>query len=129
MPHILIDYSANLEAHVDMSAFCETLRAEAAQIPALPMPGIRVRAIAADHYAIADGQAKHGYIDFSLRLRAGRSAEVKAAAIAQLFEAARGFLAPVMAVRSIALSAELREIDAELAPKCGTIRDHLEGVS
>jgi 5-carboxymethyl-2-hydroxymuconate isomerase len=30
-----------------------------------------------------------------------------------------------MATRSIALSAEMRDINAELSPKTGTVRDHL----
>jgi 5-carboxymethyl-2-hydroxymuconate isomerase len=32
-----------------------------------------------------------------------------------------------MAHTSIALSAEMRDIDAELSPKFGNIRDHMEG--
>jgi len=33
---------------------------------------------------------------------------------------------PTMASHSIALSAEMRDINADLSPKFGTIRDHLE---
>lgn len=126
MPHIHIEYSGNLEGDADIAALCEAIRAEAAAIDALPLAGIRVRAIRVDHYAIADGDPKHGFVDIALRLREGRSDTVKEDAITRIFEAARGALAPVMARRSVALSAELREIDARLAPKCGTIRDHLE---
>ncbi len=126
MPHIQIDYSGNLEDRIDIAAFCETLRAEAARIEAFPTPGIRVRAIRADHYAIADGNPAHGYVDISVRLRAGRSREVKQAATAALFEVARAFLAPAMASHPIALSFEMRDIDPDLSPKTGTIRDHLE---
>ena len=126
MPHIHIEYSGNLEGDVDIQGLCEAILAEAAAIDALPLPGIRVRAIRVDYYAIADGNPKHGFVDIALRMREGRSAEVKQDAIARIFEAARTALAPVMARRSLALSAELREIDANLAPKCGTIRDHLE---
>ncbi len=126
MPHIQIEYSGNLEKVVDISGLCEVIRKSAAQIDALPMPGIRVRAIRVDHYAIADGAPKHGFVDISVRLRAGRPTPVKQQVIGQVFDAARAFLSPAMTSRSIALSAELRDIDAELSPKCGTIRDHLE---
>lgn len=126
MPHLHIDYSANLEEALDMTALCEAIRSEAAQIEAFPMPGIRVRATRVDHYAIADGDPAHGFVDISVRIREGRSDRVKHEAITRIFEAAKRFLAPVMATRSIALSAELRDIDAGLSPKCGTIRDHLE---
>lgn len=125
MPHFILEYSSNLEPDVDIGALCEEIRRTAAAIDAFPMPGIRVRAFRADHYAIADGNPKHGFIDISIRLREGRPPAVKEAASAEIFEAARAFLAPVMTRRSIALSLEMRDIDASLSPKTGTIRDHL----
>jgi len=127
VPHFQIDYSANLESAVDMGALCEVIRQAAAGIEAFPMAGIRVRAIRVDHYAMADGDPKHGFIDISVRLREGRSAAVKQDAIGRIFAAAKDHLAAAMETRSIALSAEMRDIDAELSPKCGTVRDHLEG--
>ncbi|GAB5448130.1 5-carboxymethyl-2-hydroxymuconate Delta-isomerase [Gymnodinialimonas sp.] len=126
MPHFHIDYSANLEDTVDMAALCEAIRAEAAAIAAFPTPGIRVRATRVDHYAIADGNPKHGFVDISVRLRAGRPDDVKQDAITRIFEAAKACLSEAMATHSIALSAEMRDIDAALSPKTGTIRDHLE---
>ena len=126
MPHIQIEYSRNLEEIIDFGMLCETLRKTAATIDALPTPGIRVRAIRVDHYAIADGNPKHGFVDISVRLRGGRSETVKQDATHRLFESARQFLAPALALRSIALSLEMRDIDPALSPKTGTIRDHLE---
>lgn len=126
MPHIHIEYSGNLEQVVDMAGLCDALRQSAVGIAALPMPGVRVRAIRADHYSIADGDQKHGFVDVSVRLREGRPDDVKQDVIDKLFKTAQAFLAPVMKTHSIALSFELREIDAQLSPKCGTIRDHLE---
>ena len=125
MPHFTIEYSANIEDEVDIGAFCEVIRAAAADIDTFPTAGIRVRAFRADHYAIADGHPDHAFIDMSIRLRAGRTQEVKEAATAQIFKAAETYLKPVMACRSLALSVEMREIDASLAPKTGTIRDHM----
>ncbi|KMW59185.1 5-carboxymethyl-2-hydroxymuconate delta-isomerase [Candidatus Rhodobacter oscarellae] len=124
MPHFHIEYSANLE-DADIGGLCEAVRAAAVQVEAFPMPGVRVRATRVDHYAIADGDPKHGFVDISIRLRGGRPDEVKAAATQAIFEAARVFLAPVMAERSIALSLEMRDIDPALSPKAGTVREHL----
>jgi 5-carboxymethyl-2-hydroxymuconate isomerase len=126
MPHLHLDYSGNLEAVVDMAGLCDVIRAEAASIAAFPLAGIRVRATRVDYYSIADGNPKHGFIDLSVRLREGRPAEVKTQAIEQLFAVMKAFVAPAMALHSIALSAEMRDIDAALSPKFGNIRDHLE---
>ncbi|UWR05399.1 5-carboxymethyl-2-hydroxymuconate Delta-isomerase (plasmid) [Ruegeria conchae] len=125
MPHFHVDYSGNLENIVDMSGLCECLRAAAADIDTFPTPGIRIRAVRVDHYAIADGNPAHGFIDISIRLRAGRSEDVKQDATLRIFEAANTYLAPAMARHSIALSLEMRDIDPELSPKTGTIRDHM----
>ena len=129
MPHFHIEYSANLENVVDMAGLCEVIRAEAALIDTFPMPGIRVRAVRVDHFVVADGDPSHGFIDFSVRLRAGRSDAVKQDAMARIFAVAQAFVAPAMATHSIALSAEMREIDAQLAPKFGNTRDHLKDTS
>lgn len=126
MPHFQIDYSGNLEGDANVAGLCEAIRAEAALIETFPLAGIRVRAVRVDHYAIADGQDHHAFIDISVRLRAGRSEEVKQDAVKRIFETAQCFLEPVLKRRSLALSLEMRDIDPELSPKTGTIRKHLE---
>ncbi|MEO0485692.1 MAG: 5-carboxymethyl-2-hydroxymuconate isomerase [Pseudomonadota bacterium] len=126
MPHFQIDYSGNLDAVVDMAALCEAIRVAAAALDAFPTPGIRVRATRVDHYAIADGDPRHGFIDISVRLRAGRAQDIKEDATQAIFDAARTFLAPVLRDHSLALSLEMRDIDPALSPKTGTIRDHMK---
>lgn len=129
MPHFHIEYSGNLEHVIDMGAVCEAIRREAVSIDTFPLPGVRVRATRVDHFAIADGSAIHGFIDLSVRLRAGRSHDVKQDAIEQIFAALKKCAEPALATHSIALSAEIRDIDAALSPKFGTIREHLRGTA
>lgn len=126
MPHFSIEYSANLDALVDMPALCDHLRRAAVETGVFPMAGIRVRAFRADHVSIADGDAKHGFLDLSVRLRAGRDLATRKQATARIFTALEEFMAPALARHSIALSMEMRDIDPELSPKTGTIRDHLK---
>ena len=125
MPHFIVEYSGNLETLLDMGAFCEHLRATAAQIDTFPTAGIRVRAFRADHCAIADGNPRHAFIDISVRLRAGRPDAVKKDAAQHLFAAAEAMLAPLMQTHPIALSLEMRDIDPDLSPKTGSIRNFL----
>ena len=126
MPHLMIDYSANVEPDVDIGGLCNTLRDVAASIDAFPLAGVKVRAGRVDHYAIADGNPEHGFIDISVRIREGRDMETKQNAAQKIFEAANEFVADVMQRRSLALSLELRDIDAALSPKSGSIRKYLE---
>ena len=125
MPHLMIDYSANVEPDVDIGGLCNTLRGVAASIDAFPLAGVKVRAVRVDHYAIADGNPEHGFIDISVRIREGRDMETKQNAAQKIFDAANEFVADVMRRRSLALSLELRDIDAALSPKSGSIRKYL----
>ncbi len=127
MPHIQIDYSANLESRLDVAGLCRALRDAAVATGILPLAGLRVRAIKADHVVIADGNPDHAYLDISIRLRGGRSKEAKAEATALIFAAAETYCAEVMATSSFMLSLEMRDIDPALSPKASSIRNHLPG--
>lgn len=127
MPHIQIDYSANLETRLDVAGLCRALRDAAVASGVLPLAGLRVRAIRADHVVIADGNPDHAYLDISIRLRGGRTPEAKAAATATIFAAAEAFCAGVMASSSFMLSMEMRDIDPALSPKASSIRNYLPG--
>ena len=125
MPHIQIDYSPNLESRLDIPALCRALRDAAVATGILPLAGIRVRATACTHVVIADGNPDHAFLDISLRLRGGRSAEAKAQATARIFAAAEAFCAQVLESQSFMLSFEMRDIDPALSPKTSSIRRYL----
>lgn len=125
MPHLSIEYSANLEEMIDLPALLDHLRLAAIDTGVFPMPGIRVRAFRAAHVSIADGAAKHAFLDLSVRLRAGRDLPTRQRATGQIFDALQRFMAPALTQHSIAVSMEMRDIDPELSPKTGSIRDHL----
>ena len=127
MPHLIIEYSSNLDESVDITSLCASLRDAAAATGIFPLAGIRVRAFRSEHYAIADGAPSNGFIDISVRLREGRPAEVRKRAASEIFEAAEQFLRPALESLPLALSLELRNIDAELSPKINTIRSRTAG--
>lgn len=125
MPHLSIEYSRNLDTRLDMPGFLHVLRDAAVATGVFPPAGIRVRAFAADHVLIADGDPRHGFIDISIRLRGGRSPEDKARATAAIFAAAEAFCAEDLVANSLMLSLEMRDIDPGLSPKTSSIRRFL----
>jgi 5-carboxymethyl-2-hydroxymuconate isomerase len=129
LPHIMIDYSRSLEERLDVAGLCRVIRDAALATGVLPLAGIRVRAVAADHVVIADGNPGHAYLDISLRLRAGRSQADKLRATEAIFAAAEAYCAEVLATSSFMLSFEMRDIDPALSPKTSSIRRYLPGES
>lgn len=126
MPHINVEYSTNLESDVDMFAFCELLRKASVKTGVFLEKGIRVRALKCDAFAIADGKLDAGFIDISVRLRGGRTLEVRKAATAEIFAAAEEYLEPLFKRRPFALSFEMRDIDPELSPKRNSIPEFMK---
>ncbi len=127
MPHVMIDYSRNLEDRLDIAGLCRVLRDAAVATGILPLAGIRVRATACDHVVIADGNTDHAFLDILLRLRAGRALSDKERATTKIFAAAEAFCANVLATSSFMLSFEMRDIDVSLSPKTSSIRRYLPG--
>lgn len=126
MPHLTLDYSANMEARADISELCDCIRLAAIETGVLPKAGIRVRAFKADHVSIADGSPENGYIDITVRLREGRALDVREKAVNHIFDAAHEFLKPVLDAYPVALSIEMRNIDAALSPKVNSIRNFMK---
>ena len=120
-----IEYSANLDAKVDMPALCELVSRTMLDTGVFEPGAIRVRAFRAEAYAIADRLPENGFIDMNLRIGKGRSAEDKKRAGEAIFAAVSGHLASLFATPHFALSLEIREIDAELSWKKNAIHPRL----
>jgi 5-carboxymethyl-2-hydroxymuconate isomerase len=82
MPHVVVQYTANLEPLVDMSALCKematTLVAQKDQgKPVFPPGGTRVLAYPAQHYAVADTRDDYAFCYINVRIAQGRTGAMK----------------------------------------------------
>ena len=127
MPHLHMEYSANLEAHVDMTALCRQVRTTILSTGLFETGAVRVRAYRADHWSIADDLAENSFLDMEFRIGKGRSADEKKAAGEAIFAATADFLKSRFETPHFALSLEIREIDADLSWKKNAIHPRLRG--
>ncbi len=125
MPHQTIEYSANLEPKLDIDLLVRVLHETAASIDALPVGGLRTRAVAREHYRIADGHPDNGFINCFLRIAPGRAFDVRKAAGEKLFQALCDYLEPIYSSSPLAISYEIQELDADLRWKKNNLRDYL----
>ena len=125
MPHFTIEYSANLDGVVDMTALCREVLKTALASGVFETGAVRVRAIRCDACAIADGALDNSFIDMSLRLAAGRDLATRKSLGEQVFEAMTQFLALQFPTQHFALSFEIREIDPQLSWKKNSIHERL----
>jgi 5-carboxymethyl-2-hydroxymuconate isomerase len=126
MPHFTLEYSANIEARVDIGAVVEVVRKAAVETGIFPLGGIRVRAVRCEHYAIADGQRQFGFLDMVLRLGEGRDLATRKKAGEHIFKALSAYLDPVFASSKFALSFDMQINDKETNWKRNNIHDALK---
>jgi 5-carboxymethyl-2-hydroxymuconate isomerase len=126
MPHFTIEYSANLDARVDMGKIVEVVRKAAVETGIFPPGGIRVRAIRCEHYAIADGSAHFGFLAMVLRLGEGRDLATRKKAGEHIFRILSDYLDPVFAQSKFALSFDMQINDKQTSWKRNNIHDALK---
>ena len=126
MPHFTIEYSANLDALVDMGKVVELVRKAAVETGIFPLGGIRVRAIRCEHFAIADGHADFGFLAMMLRLGEGRDLAARKKAGEHIFKALCLYLDPVFAASKFALSFDMQINDKETSWKRNNIHEALK---
>ena len=125
MPHFSIEYSANLDGRIDIGAACEVVRKAAVETGIFPLGGIRVRAIACKHFAIADGRPGLSFLDMVLRLGDGRDLAARKKAGEYIFKALSDYLDPLFADGQFALSFDMQINDKDTSWKRNGIHDLL----
>ena len=87
MAHAVVEWTANLEGEADIHGLLELIAAAMRDSGGVfPWGGIRVRAIRLDDYVIADGKADDAFVNITVKMGAGRSAEFKREFFSALFE-------------------------------------------
>ncbi len=126
MPHLTVEYSANIEDAIRVDALLDTLHETALATGVFPLGGIRVRAFRVEHYRIADCDPANGYVHVTARVGHGRSREVLRRAGDRIFEALEGHLADLYDVSPLALSFNVQELDPELNYKRNNLHRYVE---
>ena len=133
MPHLDIQYTANLEADADMTGLCRALTATLvglrndADEPVFPLTGTRVMAWPAAHYAVADGAPDRAFIYLLLRIKPGRSVAIKKKAGDAVLAAALAHLEPVFAKHPVGLTLEVDEGAHIYEGKQNNLANHMGG--
>jgi 5-carboxymethyl-2-hydroxymuconate isomerase len=127
VPHLTIEYSANLDERADLPALCETLRGAMLATGLFETGAVRVRAVRCEAYAVADALPDNAFADLVLRVGAGRDRAALSHAGDAIFAAAKACLAPLFDTPHFALSFEIREIDPELSWKTNAMHARLRG--
>ena len=131
MPHITIEYSANVAEHHDIDALVASVHAAAIDHGLPPVDGLRTRAFAREHYCVADGSEPDtlAFVALAVRIGPGREPEAKKSFIEALLDAGEAQIDQEAGPLAIAWSIELNEIDPEFRINRNHVREYLQAKS
>ncbi|GAK12405.1 5-carboxymethyl-2-hydroxymuconate Delta-isomerase [Geomicrobium sp. JCM 19039] len=129
MPHIIVEYTANLQGETDVRKLLARMnRVFIARPETFPVGGIRSRAIALTDYVVADDTVDDAFVHTQIRIGAGRSEEEKKDVCDALFHVMEDHFKELFSERYLALSLELYEFPVSGTYKKNNIHERYNRV-
>lgn len=126
MPHITIEYSSNIADRLHVDTCIRRVHDAAMTTGIFADDALRTRASERRHFRVADGHPDNAFVHVTLRMRPGRTPEVKQAAGRVIYQAICDHLAPIFADSPLGLTFEMQEIDVANRFHTSTIGDHMK---
>lgn len=111
MPHVTVEYSANLESDVTAQVLVDAVHDAVLATGAFQLGAARTRAARRDVYAIADRNPDNAFVAVRLAIGTGRDVETRKRVSRAVMDALEAVTAAAFARRGLALSVEIQEID------------------
>lgn len=125
MPHLIIEYSANLDDALDMRVLANAVHDATLTTGVFPLAGTRTRLVRRDAVVVADKHPDNSFIHLQMRIGVGRTPEVRAGVAETVFERLKAVAAPAFAARPLALSMEIVEMNPAGALKHNNTADRI----
>lgn len=125
MPHVVVEYSRNLEAQVDPTAMLRAVYDAVVATAVFPLGGIRVRAAPRDLFIVGDGDPDNAFVAVTLRIGRGRDEGTRRRVADTLMAALNAVTAGAFATRGLSLSVEIAEIDEAGAARRNNLHERL----
>jgi 5-carboxymethyl-2-hydroxymuconate isomerase len=115
MPHVVVQYTANLEPHAEMGTLCQALAAvivaqrDGAGGRVFPIGGTRVLAYPTPTFAVADGEADRAFVYLNVRIAPGRERALVTATGEALRAVVEKHFATLFASRPIGITLQIDE--------------------
>jgi 5-carboxymethyl-2-hydroxymuconate isomerase len=126
MPHMTVEYSANIEEKVRIDGFLKVLHEAAVSTGIAELAGFRTRAERRDQYRIADADPANCFVAITMRVARGRPAEDLKNLLDTVTTAATEYLEPVFSSTPISFSCEVQEIIPEMRVNISNIREWMK---
>jgi len=126
LPHLIVEYSANIEDQIALDALLDKLHTCALGTGVFPLGGLRVRAHRADAFRIADKAPNNGFVHVTALIGHGRPLDVQQRAAEELFAVLTKHLEPLYEKSPLALSLNVQEFHPVLNFKKNNLHEYVK---
>lgn len=126
MPHLTLEYSANVRENKDFSELFSRLHTVLEEVAGATRLSCKSRARAAEQFYVADGATSHAFVHLDIRLLVGRTPEAKKQLGARALALLKEWFADSVAKLALQITVEVRDIDLTFYSKHpeGTLPKH-----
>lgn len=121
MPHIAIDYTANLTDDLLPLELPRKLHEAARELGVFPLNGLRTFARAIEQHHVGADTRNEGFVNIQIRIAPGRPEELRQRIVDTLFATAGQTLAALIDRRPVGLQLEITELDRSLTRMAGSL--------
>jgi 5-carboxymethyl-2-hydroxymuconate isomerase len=115
MPHLTVEYSANLEKQIDVIDLLHKVHDAALATRVFELGAVRTRAARRESYVVADDHPENLFVAIWVRVAQGRDAETRRRLGKTIFDTVCNYLEKIYERTPIAISLEVQEIDSTAA--------------
>ena len=121
MPHIIVEYTSNLDNSMDVQGLLNALHQAMIDTGHAPVAGLRTRAVRREHFCVAECDPSTAFVHIIVRMREGRPKEVYQQVGETLMATAEKSLEKTLQKHPMQLALEMHEI-TQLTFRRDTIR-------
>ena len=126
MPHLIVEYSANIGDQIALDALLDKLHTCALGTGVFPLGGLRVRAHRTDAYRIADKAPENGFVHVTALIGHGRALDIQQRAAEELFSVLTAHLEALYAKSPLAISLNVQEFHPVLNFKKNNLHEYVK---
>lgn len=127
MPHITVEYSANLEPRLDVPRLLRRAHGAALGTGLFQLGAVRTRAERRDVYVVADGAPENAFVSVQVRIGIGREPQARRALGQAIFAAVETELDVLFADTPLGLTLEVVEVDETAAFRRNNLHERMVG--
>lgn len=117
MPHITIEYSANLDEGHDLNPMLHKVHEVLVKTLPASLASCKSRVFKCDDYLVGNGDSQNAFVHMSVKIMPGRTSEIKAEAAGLLLEVMQSIFSDRHKNKIIGYSIEIVELSSQYYKK------------